>query len=779
MNPPPSHHGDRPVHAARLQACADEPIHIPGSIQPHGALVVLHPDDFTVLHASRNAAALLECPVVPGARLGHERAELQSLQAELRQWQATAPEMPYLRPLLIGSRAMQLGAHRTPQGLLLEFEPSAAGEVQTIDSLYPHLRRFVDSVQSESDIPALGLLAAREMRRITGFHRVLLYRFDAEWNGTVIAEDGDGTLPSYLDLRFPASDIPAQARELYRRVRLRLIPDAGYRPVPIDPPLSPIDGRALDLSQSALRSVSPVHLEYMRNMGTAASMSVSILVDGRLWGLLSCHHATPRHVGPQIRSACDFIGQILALQLGARERHADAGQRLVLKDVEAELLALVSRAKTVQDGLVQNPQVWLRLVDAEGAAVLRDEAIHTVGRTPPPDMLHSLVAWLHARDVNDVFSTHELPRVYPPAALHTDCACGLLAVPISALHSDYILWFRPEVVQTVRWGGQPDKGARQDDGRLHPRRSFALWTEQVRGTSLPWSTVQIDAARSLRNAIVNFVLRRAEEQAQLTRRLEETNRELEAFSYSVSHDLRAPFRHIVGFSQLLAEREQHLSERSRHYLDSIVESALAAGQLVDDLLHFSQLGRSALNLTRVDMAKLVAEVQRSMRFDEEGRRVEWRIAPLPPSFGDAAMLRQAWTNLIDNALKYSRSRDPAVIEIGGEAGDGETVYWVRDNGVGFDMTYANKLFGVFQRLHGPEEFKGSGIGLALTRRIIDRHGGWIAADATVGQGATFRFALPGPSKQARPEGARHAPSGREARGEQPEDISRNSDEEPA
>lgn len=747
MNPPPHlPTGDRPLDAA-LQACADEPIHIPGSIQPHGALVVVHPEDFTVLHASRNAPSLLDLAIEPGGRLGDDHAELQALQADLRRSQAGNPEAPFVRSLRVHGRELQLSVHRTTQGLLLEFETSAGGEAHTIDALYPHLRRFVDSVQSEADVTALALLTAREVRRITGFHRVLLYRFDEQWNGTVIAEDGDGTLPSYLDLRFPASDIPAQARELYRRVRLRLIPDATYRPVPIEPQVSPVDGRPLDLSHAALRSVAPVHLEYMRNMGTAASMSVSIQVDGRLWGLVSCHHATPKHVGPQIRSACDFIGQILALQLGARERGAEASQRLQLKDVEAELLARVSQAETVQEGLVQNPDVWLRLVGAEGAAVLRDDAIHTVGRTPPADVLHSLVAWLQAHHGDRVFATHELPRLYPPAERYPDCACGLLAVPISALHPDYILWFRPELVHTVRWGGQPAKTGDAGDGRLHPRHSFALWTEQVRGTSIRWTAVEIDAARSFRNAVVNFVLRRAEEQAQLTRRLEESNRELEAFSYSVSHDLRAPFRHIVGFSQLLAEREQQLSERSRHYLDAIVEAALAAGQLVDDLLHFSQLGRSALNLTRVDMTKLVAEVQRSMRFDEQGRRVEWRIAALPASFGDAAMLRQVWTNLIDNALKYSRDRDPAVIEIGGEPRDGETVYWVRDNGVGFDMAYANKLFGVFQRLHRPEDFKGSGIGLALTRRIIDRHGGWITADAAVDRGATFRFALPRPSRK--------------------------------
>ncbi|WKB53510.1 ATP-binding protein [Eleftheria terrae] len=726
-----------------LSDCAREPIHLPGSIQPHGALLVLRPDTLEVLQASRNAAELLGLPIWPtGATPPGAPAALgDTLRAVLGDW-LLAPGAAPLHTVALGQRQFQLSGHLGPQGLLLEFEPALPGELESLDALYPHLRRFVDQLEAEADIAALAQLAACEVRRITGFHRVLVYRFDEDWHGTVIAEDGDGSLPSYLDLRFPASDIPPQARELYRRNRLRLIPDAGYLPVPVEPALSPLDGRPLDLSAAALRSVSPVHLEYMRNMGTAASMSVSILVDGRLWGLVSCHHAGPRQVGPQIRSACDFLAQILALQLAARAQGAEAAERLKLKELEAGLLARVAQAPSVQDGLLDQPDAWLALASAQGAAVLREHGVSRTGRTPDETQLQALAAWLHQQGKPAVFATHELPALYPPAQAWADSGCGVLAVSISALHPHYILWFRPELVHTVRWGGPPDKPAPGEDGRLHPRRSFSMWTEQVRGSSARWSAAQLEVVQSFRNAVVSFVLRRAEERAQLSERLEASNRELEAFSYSISHDLRAPFRHIVGYAQLLGEREAALDTRSRHYLDSIVESALAAGQLVDDLLAFSQLGRSTLSMTAVDMDKLLDEVRRSVRIDQGNRQVEWRTGPLPPAWGDAALLRQALSNLIGNALKYTRPRECAVIEITGEQRDGETVYSVRDNGVGFDMAYAGKLFGVFQRLHRAEDFEGSGIGLALARRILERHGGWISADGRLDQGAVFRFGLP-------------------------------------
>lgn len=718
---------------AALEACSREPIHLPGSIQPHGALLVLSIDGRTLLQASDNV------PAITGRDAGP--ALLDALVDPLQDWLA-APDAPLHRQVSIDGRRLQLTAHAGPQGALVELEPVTEADARTLDALYPRVQRFMDAVEPEGDIVAVSQAAARELRVLTGFPRVLVYRFDEDWHGTVIAEDGDGSLPSYLDLRFPASDIPAQARELYRRNRVRIIPDANYEPVPVRPALSPVDGRPLDLSAVSLRSVSPVHLEYMRNMGTPSSMSVSIVIDGRLWGLMSCHGTQPRRLSPPVLSACDFLGQILALQIGARERGADARRRLKAKDAEAELLARMARASTLQAGLAENPEAWLSLVDAGGAAVVIDDNVLTAGRTPDSDVLRSLVSWLHEQARGEgVWSTDTLPSRFAPAAGCGDSACGVLAASISALHPNYVLWFRPELVHTVRWGGEPDKAA-DAAGRLRPRRSFAQWTQLVRGRSARWHASDLAAAESLRNGIIHFVLRRAEERAALSEQLHATNRELEAFSYSISHDLRAPFRHIVGFAQLLREQDENLSAQSVRYIDTIIEAALSAGQLVDDLLNFSQLGRSTLDIRPVDMNKLMAEVRQSVRIDEGQRRVEWRVGELPPAMGDGALLRQTLANLIDNALKYTRHREQAVIEVDGESRAHETVYTVRDNGVGFDMTYADKLFGVFQRLHRVEDFEGSGIGLALSRRIVDRHGGWIAAEGAVDRGATFRFGLP-------------------------------------
>jgi light-regulated signal transduction histidine kinase (bacteriophytochrome) len=259
----------------------------------------------------------------------------------------------------------------------------------------------------------------------------------------------------------------------------------------------------------------------------------------------------------------------------------------------------------------------------------------------------------------------------------------------------------------------------------------------------------VASATGFRNSIQNLVLRRAEERAELTSRLEQTNKELESFSYSISHDLRAPFRHIVGYAELLSDRARDLDLTSKHYLQSIQDAALSAGRLVDDLLNFSQLGRMSIAKDRVDMGKLVAEVRRAMEPDLAGRQIDWTIGKLPVAYGDASMVRQVVHNLIENAVKYTGGKPHAEIVVTGEEQDNATVYTVRDNGVGFDMTYVGKLFGVFQRLHRQEDFEGTGIGLALCKRIVERHGGTISATSVLGEGTTFTFSLP-----KRPGGAR-------------------------
>jgi two-component system, chemotaxis family, sensor kinase Cph1 len=724
-----------------LEACAREPIRIPGAIQPHGTLLVLDGEHLSILQAAANAEKLVGVSLRHGQPLPEPLAPLRE---QLAKWSGSTEPALQTR-LSLDRGAMVVAAHRAGDRLIVEFEQPPDADELPMDELFPRLKAFAEGLSDgRGGIDAPDHMA-RFVRDLTDFDRVLVYRFDREWNGHVIAEAGNGVLPSYLDLRFPAADIPAQARDLYRLNRLRLIPDVDYEPVPLEPRDDPRNGEPIDLSLAQLRSVSPVHLEYMRNMGTNASMSVSILVDGALWGLVACHSRNPHLVSLNIRSACDFAVQAFATRIASRERALQDSQQIGLNAITHRLLASIAAEDDWADGLVAEGDALLRQVEAGGCAVVSGGEMTIVGDAPGETEIRAMLDWLTERDVADFFATDGLSSQMEGAERSADRASGLMAIRISEVQPHWVLWFRPEVVQMVTWAGDPHKVVRES-GRIHPRHSFAAWKEQVRYHARGWSDAEKAAAMELRNSIVGIVLRNAEELGQLTEELQRSNKELEAFSYSVSHDLRAPFRHIVGFSELLREREKNLDEKSRHYLENIADSAIAAGRLVDDLLNFSHLGRASLKFGNVDMNKIVMEVRRSAELAAPDRRIEWVVGDLPTAWGDPTFIRQVWQNLIENAVKYTKREDLARIEIDGWAEGEETHYRVRDNGVGFDMTYIEKMFGVFQRLQRAEDFEGTGIGLALVRRILERHNGRIFAEGEVEKGADFTFALPSRKK---------------------------------
>lgn len=715
-----------------LDTCAREPIHVPGAIQPHGSLLVLDPDGLALLWASANFEGVT----------GRTPIELlRSVEAGLRDWQATGTHTYRTR---LQHPDLDMAAHVHQGRVIVEFERSTP--VFQNELLF-RLTGFAQQMTATEELGNALSATACLIADLTGFDRALVYRFDPDWNGHVVAEAGNGTLPSYLGLRFPAADIPAQARNLYSLNRIRLIPDANYIPVPLTAFGEQRDAGGIDMTFTQLRSVSPIHLEYMRNMGTLSSMSISVMVDGKLWGLLSCHSRNPHRVTSDIREACDFAVQSLAMRISADSRAETAALGVELARVHTGLLAAMAQAGRWDEGLAGAPAALLELTRSHGATILSQESFLPVGEVPEEHHVRRLVSRLSQHGAaTDFYFTDSIASEFPQDEGFTDGTCGVLALRISEVEDSWLIWFRQEVVKAVTWGGNPHKVV-QESGRIHPRKSFEAWREMVRGRSAPWHPAEIAAARDLRSSIVEIVLKKAEQLARLAADLQKSNRELEAFSYSISHDLRAPFRHIVGFSQLLTEREKNLGERSRHYLQMISDSALAAGELVDDLLTFSHLGRAAISADKVDMNKLVAEVRRGLAEETAGRSIVWQVDHLPVATGDATLLRQVWYNLIDNAVKYTRQREEAHIKISADAIDDGVLYRIADNGVGFDMAYKSKLFGVFQRLQRSEDFEGTGIGLALIKRIVERHGGSVDAMGKIDEGACFTFSLPAPPEE--------------------------------
>jgi light-regulated signal transduction histidine kinase (bacteriophytochrome) len=712
-----------------LALCASEPIRVPGAIQPHGFLTVVTPQGELVAFSAnwRDADRARRAVDLVIGRL----AALES---------GDGPAS--LGRIDFADGNLDVTAHRSGEHVIVEFEPATA-ETGTQAPIYSLARHFLPLLQRAESLDELVDLAAAEIKRLTGFGRTMVYRFDEEGHGEVLAERVDPGYDSYMGHHFPAADVPSQARELYVLNHIRLIPDANYEPVPLVAVHRGWDATKLDMSWAHLRSVSPVHLEYMRNMRTLASMSVSIVVRGRLWGLISCHDHAPRHLSHQTRAACEHLGRLLSLQIAAKQDNAEVADRLELRHLTLQLVAHMTESDATLQRLVQEPGLLLRLTRASGAAVVLNDECWTTGDTPDPALIVQLSRWIAAKGL-DTYATDRLPQDYPAAEGLPASATGVLALAISQLHHHQVLWFRPELVRTLRWAGDPRKEVSISQGRIHPRRSFASWQEQVRGRSAPWTPAEVATAGELRHALIGIVLRRAEELAEVATELGRVNKELEAFSYTVSHDLRAPMRHIAGYVDLVQDIEgKQLSERANRYLSHVKEAAAYAGHLVDALLDFSRMGRSAIKRGVVDSRGLVEELAAEYNRQEPSRAIQWEVASdLPVLWADPFLLQVALRNLLGNAVKYTRTREQAQIRVRAVQRPEGVGLEVTDNGVGFQQKYVAKLFGVFQRLHQSEEFEGTGIGLASVRRIVERHGGVVWAHGEPDKGATFGFVLP-------------------------------------
>jgi light-regulated signal transduction histidine kinase (bacteriophytochrome) len=496
------------------QSCADEAIRIPGSIQRHGFLLLLDDLDERVVGASKNTEEFLQVPLalILGALLQTvlEREILGALNALIHSSNDTGL-LTYLGSFQMRGRFFSVVAHRVNGERILEFEVTdRLVNPEMTNQVFTNFVSKLSNLRSETE---LCQAITAQIKDLTGFSRVLLYRFDEAGHGTVLCEQNDGTLPSYLDLRFPSSDIPQQARDLYLLNTVRIIPDASYVPSPLHRlgtrPLGP-----LDLSFSILRSVSPVHLEYMQNMGTMSSMSVSIICEGKLWGLISGHHREPHMVPYLIRSACDLLTRLVATQLTSLSTSARLHQMVHFHAVQRRILAQMAGESNYLAAMADQMADLIQIASAEGAALVVDGQIRVFGITPAHHDLKKLAEWMDSKPELEVFESRYLGSRIDWASEFSEVASGLLAIRISHVRQSYLMWFRPEVVRTVRWAGEPGK-IQDKNQKLNPRKSFEIWSELVRGRSKPWTQVEVESATEFRGAIMTISLKRAEEAVQL------------------------------------------------------------------------------------------------------------------------------------------------------------------------------------------------------------------------------------------------------------------------
>ncbi|MBW4500175.1 MAG: GAF domain-containing protein [Scytonema hyalinum WJT4-NPBG1] len=726
-------------------------IHIHSQIQPHGVLFVLKEPELTILQVTSNVSSVFG---ISPQNLLEKKLEdlLDSFQIERIKAGLFEGNLDFINPTKLWVRkkgddyvVFDGVFHRNPEGfLILELEPAISQENIPFLSFYHLARASINQLEATANLRDYCQIIVQEVRKVTGFDRVMLYKFDDDGHGSVIAEEKLESQEPYLGLHYPESDIPKPARKLFTSNWIRLIPDTHSSPVEIIPNNHPETQRPLDLTNSILRSVFPCHIEYLHNMGVGASLTISLIKDGKLWGLIACHHQTPKYVSYELRKACEFLGRVIFSEISAREETEDYDYRMQLTYIQSALVEYMSQEENFIDGLVKHQPNLLDLTGAQGAAVCFGGNYTLIGETPKEEDLIFLVQWLKNNVKDEIFYTDSLPRVYPDAERFKNVASGMLAIPISK--RNYVLWFRPEVIQTVNWGGDPNKAFElsQSEGnlRLRPRKSFELWKETVRLTSLPWKPVEVKAALELRKAIVNIVLRQADELAQLAHDLERSNAELKKFAYVASHDLQEPLNQVANYVQLLEMRYQNqLDEDANEFITYAVEGVSLMQTLIDDVLAYSKVDMQAIEfqLTEVETALERALTNLRKRISETGAVITYD--ELPTLMADSTQLMQLFQNLIGNAIKF-RSDKPPEIHVAAIRTEDEWLFSVKDNGIGFDPQFSDRIFVIFQRLHTRDEYPGTGMGLAICKKIVECHRGRIWVESQVGEGATFYFTFP-------------------------------------
>ncbi|WP_197520553.1 SpoIIE family protein phosphatase [Mycobacterium sp. E2479] len=500
-----------------LDNCAREPIHIPGSIQPRGVLAVVREPAFEVRQVSANVTDLLGRPVE--AVLGRHLSALIGSEQAARVEQAAATfgslrqNNPFEFTIEVAgeSRAFDAILHREPGGVVLvELEIAYGVRPFSFPNTYQAVRGAVEELNRAATLTELYATAARAVRDLTGFDRVMVYRYDEEYNGEVVAESKRDDLNSFLGLHYPSTDIPAQARALYEKNWIRLISDVDYTPAPLIPSIDPVSTTPLDLTYATLRSVSPIHIEYLQNMGVHASMSISLLRQGRLWGLIACHHYAGPHLPPfGTRAAAEFLGATLSLRLVDRFEDEQLHKRLAAQAILGKLTAAtLDDAEPLSQALLGAPDL-LDLVPADGVVINIGGDTRLRGSVPPPEVVSAVADW--ARDMDDDIASSEcLSRALPELELDPQLAAGALVLNLP--DGQFAVWFRREVLRSVDWGGDPyNKAIAVSEGdhlRLSPRKSFDRWREIVHRRSEPWSSSEIESAGLLRRHLVESLYRR-------------------------------------------------------------------------------------------------------------------------------------------------------------------------------------------------------------------------------------------------------------------------------
>lgn len=730
---------------ADLSNCDREPIHIPGKIQPHGVLLALDKKSMTVTHVSDNISAYF--PVDQSQVLDNSfndftakagiNTEHNNLTGFISNRLINKDAENGLIITTNDGTDLYMVVNESGASVLVELEPvrSSAGEAsQNI------MESLLTKILGAKSLNETLQWSAAQVKDIIGYDRVMIYKFAEDGHGEVVAEAVSEGFESFMGLHYPASDIPKQARELYKRNLVRIIADVDATDAMIEVNNEQTKETPLDLTDSVLRAVSPIHIQYLKNMGVKASFSVSLTSDGELWGLIACHHYAPNVIDYKKRNSCKVIGQLLSTSLVYRENEESREQKNLFRDHMLDMIKLVRSAWDIPAALTDNANNLLSMTEASGAALLYEDKIYTLGETPSEEAIYSISKWLHDYSKNQVYQTNHLSKNFPEAITYKAVGSGLMSCALSRELNEYIFWFKKEMPQTVKWAGNPQKPVEVNaDGllSLSPRNSFEVWTEEVEGVSAPWTSNEIGIAMKFREELVHIINERANQIRKLNEKLKQAYDELDTFSFTISHDLKTPLSSIKNYTELLLDDDNYNIEAARPMLQKIINGADKMNLLIKEVLSYSRIGRQNVKQELINMREILEDIKADLLIAYKDASPEINIQDAPDIYGDRIMMYQVFSNIVGNAVKYSSHHAAPKVNISAVDNRKEVTYSISDNGIGIDMKNGDQIFDLFKRMNNAGKFEGTGVGLAIVKRILEKHHSRIWYESEPGNGTVF------------------------------------------
>lgn len=725
--------------------CAEEKIHLPEKIQAHGYLLSMNSDCTRFLRASVNIDEIISfsaqsvLDIKPRELFGD--ASLSEIVSNVLDVNKSGA-LKNISCCLEGG-FFDVNAFYSGDELVLELELlKNKDKNEEVDALFS-IERFCSSLLLCNDESELINVFSKHIRHVTKFDRVKIYEFDESWNGKVVGESRVEGVTSYLGLNFPASDIPPQARALYEKNMFRLIANVNYTPVPIIS--AGFAGEApLDLTYSNLRSVSPVHIRYLQNMEVGASMSISIMLNGKLWGLVACHNMQKRRISSRVRSLCGIMTHVFSAKL-------TAVQDEVTKQYERKLARFVQRLNLFSEGtpsrsvLARSEEAIMSLMGADGVVTVRGKERTSFGSVPAENDLEQLCRWYAGTPFKKVHATTDINALMSASGLPSGMTGGVLIAPIGLSSSQFVAWFRKPQVQQVIWAGQPQKSVEVSDigTILTPRNSFKKWTSEVKHKSKTWELSAIAAAKYIVSAMLDRNRHVAEEQV----------KKKSDYISQVSHELRTPLSAMIAIIQTLMQ-EQNLSDSVRSRVTTLDVSSQVLMSLINDILDLDKMeyGATKLDFIEFTIEELLEEVRSVMCIQAENKGLSLNVNYGKDAdraiFTDFGKIRQVVFNLTSNAIKYTETGFVNISSSLETTKNGPKSHQLKievsDTGAGISEDETKIIFDKYAQAKpsGVNRVGSSGLGLAICKSFSDFLGGSIEVVSKEGVGSRFCFSVP-------------------------------------